>query len=273
MQGDYLLNNCIGFQGVLQYRFKEDGSGKAADPVDPLLRSSDPNFRPVDLVFGPDGALYVLDWFNPLVGHMQHNLRDPNRDHVHGRIWKITYKNKPLVEPAKIAGEPIPALLELLKTYEDRTRFRARRELGERPTADVVAAVDAWVKGLDPKDPEHEHHVLEALWVKQHHDAVDVSLLERVLTSPNAEARAAGVRVLCYWRDRTPDVLAKLQRAVNDEHPRVRIEGIRALSFFDSQEALDIAVESLVYDQDDYLEYCLKETMETLDRRIKAKAK
>ncbi|MFG0334112.1 MAG: PVC-type heme-binding CxxCH protein, partial [Maioricimonas sp. JB049] len=57
MQGDYLLNNCIGFQGVLQYRFKEDGAGYHAEPVEPLLRSSDPNFRPVDLQFGPDGAL------------------------------------------------------------------------------------------------------------------------------------------------------------------------------------------------------------------------
>ena len=77
MQGNYLLNNCIGFQGVLQYKFKDEGSGYFAEPTEPLLRSSDPNFRPVDLQFGPDGALYVLDWFNPLVGHMQHNIRDP----------------------------------------------------------------------------------------------------------------------------------------------------------------------------------------------------
>src|SRR5262249_16642802 len=86
-QGDYLLNNCIGFQGVLRYHVKEDKSGFHADPIEPLLQSSDPCFRPVDLEFGPDGALYVLDWFNPLVGHMQHSLRDPNRDTRHGRIW------------------------------------------------------------------------------------------------------------------------------------------------------------------------------------------
>src|SRR4029434_9657576 len=45
LQGNYLLNNCIVFQGVLQYKMKEEGSGFAADPVDPLLQSSDPSFR------------------------------------------------------------------------------------------------------------------------------------------------------------------------------------------------------------------------------------
>lgn len=271
MQGDYLLNNCIGFQGVLQYRMKDEGSGFFADPVDPLLRSSDPNFRPVDLQFGPDGALYVLDWFNPLVGHMQHNLRDPNRDKTHGRIWRITYTKNKTVEPAQIAKAPIGDLLNLLKTYEDRTRFRVRRELGERPTPEVVGAVDKWVQKLDQSDEHYERFLLEAYWVKQWHDVVDEPLLGLLLTAEDARVRAAAVRILCYQRDRVAQALARLQSAVNDEHPRVRLEAIRALSFYDTQEALDIAVESLVYDQDEYLEYCLKETMETLQQRIDAK--
>jgi glucose/arabinose dehydrogenase len=104
-QGDYLLNNDIGFQGILRYRVKDDGSGFAGTPVEPLLKSSDPNFRPVALQFGPDGALYVVDWFNPLVGHMQHSLRDPNRDHNHGRIWRITYPKRPLVD-LRVARSP-----------------------------------------------------------------------------------------------------------------------------------------------------------------------
>ena len=66
----------------------------------------------------------MVDWFNPLVGHMQHSLRDPNRDHTHGRIWRITYPKRPLVDKPRIAGASVPELLDLLKTYEDRTRFR-----------------------------------------------------------------------------------------------------------------------------------------------------
>ena len=57
------------------------GEQAVDEAVQPLLQAADTNCRPVDLEFGPDGALYVVDWFNPLIGHMQHNLRDPNRDH------------------------------------------------------------------------------------------------------------------------------------------------------------------------------------------------
>lgn len=272
MQGDYLLNNCIGFQGVLQYRFKDEGSGFFADPVEPLLRSSDPNFRPVDLQFGPDGALYVLDWFNPLVGHMQHNLRDPNRDKSHGRIWKITYSGKDLLTPVDVTTQSTDQLIGLLNSQEDRTRFRVRRELGARSTDEVIQAVDSQVAKIQGDSEAEQHLLLELLWVKQHHDAIDPSLLDRVLALPDGKARAAAVRVLCYWRDRIDDPLSRLQLAVHDEHPRVRLEAVRALSFFDSQRALDIAVESLIYDQDVYLEYTLQETMETLQKRIDAGA-
>jgi glucose/arabinose dehydrogenase/lysophospholipase L1-like esterase len=273
-QGDYLLNNNIGFQGILRYRVREQGSGFIAAPVEPLLRSSDPNFRPVALQFGPDGALYVVDWFNPLVGHMQHSLRDPNRDHTRGRIWRITYPRRPLVPKARIVGAPVPALLDLLKSYEDRVRYRARRELRERPEQEVLSALDKWVAGLDKKDPEMWRQMLEALWLHQSLDAVDAPLLAQVLRCPEPRARAAATRVLCYWRDRVGDPLELLRKQVNDEHPRVRLEAIRALSFFDgaaAARAQEIALESLVHPQDDYLEYTLNETTRTLDQRVKEK--
>ncbi len=275
-QGDYLLNNDIGFQGILRYRVKDDGSGFAGTPVEPLLRSSDPNFRPVALQFGPDGALYVVDWFNPLIGHMQHSLRDPNRDHTHGRIWRITYPGRPLVEKPKIAGASVAELLDLLKSYEDRTRYRARRELRERPEQEVLSALDKWTTTLQKSDPEYWRQMLEALWLHQSLDDVDAGFLKQLLTCPDPRARAAATRVLCYWRDRISETLELLRKQVNDEHPRVRLEAVRALSFFDRDQAAkaqEIALESLVHPQDDYLEYTLNETNKTLDRRLKDQTK
>jgi glucose/arabinose dehydrogenase len=271
-QGDYLLNNNIGFQGILRYRVKEDGSGFSGTPVEPLLKSSDPNFRPVALQFGPDGALYVVDWFNPLVGHMQHSLRDPNRDHTRGRIWRITYPGRPLLEQRKIAGATVPDLLDLLRVYEDRVRYRARRELRERPEGEVLKALAAWVSGLDKHDPEYWRQMLEALWLHQSLDQVDEPLLKQMLTCPEPRARAAATRVVCYWRDRVGEPLELLRKQINDEHPRVRLEAIRALSFFEGPavaKAQEIALESLLHGQDDYLEYALNETTKTLDRRAK----
>jgi glucose/arabinose dehydrogenase len=276
VQGDYLLNNDIGFQGTLQYRMREEDSGFAATPVEPLLRSSDPSHRPVDIKFGPDGALYICDWYNPLIGHMQHSIRDPNRDTTRGRIWRIRHKDRPLVTPPKIAGEPIPALLDLLKTYEDRTRYTVRRELRDRDMKEVLAEVQKWIAGLDEKDEAYSHHLLEALWVQQHHDSVDPALLKKLLRSPEPRARAAATRVLCYSHHRVDDVLGLLQAQINDEHPRVRLEATRALSFFDgpaAEKAIEIAVEGLVHPQDEYLDYTMKETMATLEGRVKKLAK
>jgi putative heme-binding domain-containing protein len=267
-QGNYLLNNCIGFQGILQYKMRDDGAGYAADPVDPLLKSNDPNFRPVDLEFGADGCLYVVDWYNPLVGHMQHSLRDPNRDHFHGRIWRVKAKDRPLVVPTKIAGEPTEKVLDALTVYEDRTRYRARAELRSRSAAEVIPATEKWLVALDAKDSEYQHHLVEALWVYQSQDVVNESLLDRLLASPEPKARAAATRVLCFWRDRVGDVYGRLRKLVSDEHPLVRLEAVRALSFFRDQEAMNIAIESLVLPQDDYLSYVFRETMQTLSRRV-----
>ncbi len=262
--GTYLDANVIGFQGILQYRIEEDGSGFRGIEIEPIVQSSDPNFRPVDLEVGPDGTLYFLDWQNPLIGHMQHNLRDPNRDKEHGRIYRIYCPDRPLLKRHPIAGQPIPALLDLLKKPENRVRYRVKIELGARPTDQVISAVGEWIAKLDRDDPAYEHHLLEALWVHQYHNVVQPELLKRVLNSPEPRARAAATRVLCYWRDRVPEALQWLRERANDKHPRARLEAVRACSFFQDPAAAEVALEALRHPMDYYLEYTLRETMETL---------
>ncbi len=153
-QGNLLVANVIGFQGILQYKPEEKGASLGATEVEPILYSSDLNFRPVDVKIGPDGAIYFLDWQNPIIGHMQHNLRDPNRDRTHGRIYRVVYEGRDLLKPVKIAGEPIDKLLDLLKEPEDRVRSRVKTELGARDSDEVIAAVNKWEANLDKKDPQ-----------------------------------------------------------------------------------------------------------------------
>jgi glucose/arabinose dehydrogenase/azurin len=264
-QGNFLINNVIGFHGVKQYKVADAGSGFAATEIEPLLQSSDTNFRPVALRFGPDGALYITDWFNPLVGHMQYSLRDVRRDKTHGRIWRLTAKGRPLNQWPRIHGESIEAQLELLKAYEDRTRYLARQALREQPTAQVIPALKKWVAGLDAKNPDYQHQVLEALWVSQHHDFVDQDLLKRVLESPDLRARAAGVRVLHYWYGRVPNAMSIFERTINDPAPRVRLETVVALSFIPTRESAETALKALDHPMDDYLQYALESTMTTLE--------
>src|SRR5262249_15382366 len=161
------------------------------------------------------------------------------------RIYRVVAEGRPLLTPKKIDGEPIETLLDLLKEPEDRVRYRARIELGGRDSTKVIAAAQKWLAGLDPKDSDHEHHHLEGLWAQQSKNVVNEDLLKQVLLSPDFRARAAATRVLCYWRDRVKEPLELLRVQINDEHPRVRLEAIRALSFFRDEKALSVALEVL----------------------------
>jgi glucose/arabinose dehydrogenase/azurin len=263
-QGDFLNCNVIGFQGIYLVKITEDGSGVKGELQKNLVSSSDPNFRPVAVNIGPDGAIYFADWHKPLIGHMQHHLRDPNREHDHGRIYRITYEGRPLLKQPKIAGQPIPALLELLKEPENRTRELAKVELGGRDTPRVIEAVNRWVKTLDAHDPAYEHNLMEALWVHQWHNVVNTNLLLRMLRSPQPEARAAAGRVLCYWRDRMPDALGLFKMLADDSNPRVRLEAIRDASFFRNADAAEAALTALKHSTDYYIDYTLKETLRQL---------
>ena len=168
-------------------------------------------------------------------------LVDSELDRIsHGRIYRITYQGRPLMNPAKIDGQPIPALLELLKEPENQVREWAKIELGKRDKAEVISAVNKWASGLDSHAANYEHNMMEALWVHQWFNALDVELLKRMLRATEPHARAAAGRVLCYWRDRVPDSLSLFKTLANDPNPRVRLEAVRGASFYRTTEAIDM---------------------------------
>jgi len=264
-QGNFLNLNVISFQGVYRVKVSEQGSGLKGETMPNLISSTDPNFRPIAISIGPDGAIYFCDWHKPLIGHMQHHIRDPNRDSVHGRVYRITYEGRPLRTPVKIHGQAIEQLLDLLKEPENDTRELAKIELGARDTEAVVNAVQRWVAGLDAADPNYQHHLMEALWVHQWHNAVDRELLQRLLKSPEPRARAAAARVLCYWRDRVPEALEWFGTVAEDPSPRVRLEAVRAASFYRTPKAVDVALAIRKLPTDYYLDYTLGETLRQLE--------
>ncbi len=208
MQDDFLICNTIGFLGVKQYSLDREGDGRTREfghvwgtPGLELLNSEDRNFRPTDAVVGEDGALYVADWHNAIIGHMQHNIRDPNRDHKHGRIFRLTVKDRPLQKPVKIHGQPIPALLENLKHPVNGVRHRTRVELSARDSNAVIAATQSWMKDLDPNDETEAHHLLEALWLHQQHGVQNEELLNTLLSSDVQHAVVAANTVKHFWNN------------------------------------------------------------------------
>ena len=244
VQGDLLIHNTIGFLGTKQHSMNDADTGFDSQFRQDLLKGRDGNFRPVDMEFAPDGSLYLVDWHNVLVGHMQHSARDPLRDHVHGRIYRITYPSRPLVKPAAIAGAPVKQLLENLKLPEYRTRYRTRRELRGRDAGMVLPALTQWIKNLDASAPDHEHHLVEAMWVGWGFDQVDPDLVKSLLAAKDFRARAAAVRALRYNRHRIPNPHIFLHQAAQDTHGRVRLEAIVAASWLTPEEGLPIVQEA-----------------------------
>ncbi len=240
LQGDFLINNTIGFLGTKEHTLEDDGTGYKSRHRQDLLVSEDRNFRPVDMEFAPDGSLYVIDWHNILIGHMQHNARDPLRDHAHGRVYRITYPSRPLVTPARIYGAGIRELLDNLTLPEYRTRYRTRRELRGRDAGQVLAALTAWVAGLDRKDPRYEHHLLEGLWVSWGLNRVDQKLLKQLLKAKDYRVRAAAVTVVRYTGHQVTDQAALLKQAASDPHGRVRLSAIVAASWLEREKGMQV---------------------------------
>src|SRR5262249_29388987 len=91
-----------------------------------------------------------------------------------------------------------------------------------------------------------------------------VELLRRVLASPDYHARAAAVRVLCCWRDRVADALPMLKQLAADKSPRVRLEAVRAASFFTAPDGIEVPLIASELPMDEYITFVRGETMRVL---------
>jgi putative heme-binding domain-containing protein len=230
----------------------------------PIMFSTGPTFRPVDVKIGPDGAIYVADFSNEIVGHYTFSFRDPRRENSHGRIWRITAKNRPLVERPKLIGLPLPELLDKLKSPENYVRYQAKRLLSAQERQKVISALAQWTKQLDVNDAEYEHHLMEALTVYEIHNFVEPSLLKKLLRARDFRARAYATRVIGHWHPNLESPLDLLKFQVMDEHPRVRLEAVIALSYIPSTRAMDIAAMAVDKPMDRFLDYALNQVVHAL---------
>ena len=263
-EGSFLTNDFRANR-VCRFVLSEDGSGFASREAAEPLRSSSVAFRPVDVKQGPDGAIYVADWYNPIIQHGEVDFRSPLRNHQNGRIWRLVAKGRPLVDRPRLEGAPIPELLDHLKDPEQWTRHHVKRVLSHRPKSEVLSGIAAWVAHLDSRDPEFEHHRLEALWVHQTLNLPNEKLLRSVLNSPEPRARVAATRILRYWLPRLEESLPQLEARIADDFPRVRLEAVRALGNLGTARAMAIALGALDRPVDTFLDYALHLTATELE--------
>ena len=172
------------------------GSTLQAVEMPDFLASDDPWFRPVDIKLGPDGALYVADFYNKIIGHYEVPLTHPGRDRERGRIWKITYTG---TEPHGGAKAPhadwtkaaVDELVGDLSHPNLAVRLRSTNQLVDRPGAEIDRAVRASFE--TPKVATTRSH---GLWVLERRGSLDAPTLAKAVADPEAAVRVHAMRVL-----------------------------------------------------------------------------
>jgi putative heme-binding domain-containing protein len=177
-------------------RLEKHGSTLKAIEQPDFLTCDDPWFRPVDLKLGPDGAIYVADFYNRIIGHYEVPLTHPGRDHERGRIWRITYRGSkpPAKDPAVHQDWDKATIDELIAALAHPNlviRMKATNQLCERPRAESVAAVQ---RIMQPgSQPEQRMH---GLWVLERQQSLDDAILVNASKDPAEGVRVHAMRVL-----------------------------------------------------------------------------
>ena len=243
---------------IVRFEMTEQDAGYAAREAGDLVRSLDPTFRPIDVKIGPDGALYIADWSNPIIQHGEVDFRDARRDKVTGRIWRVTYKGRAALPLMDLRAMSHTELLDQLLTGHGERQKQVRRVLTERGAV-IGRDLEAW-RMAHPQTPAQ----LQALWMYQSLNQVEPTLLRSLLEDEDGRVRAAAVRVLSFWQASLPDGAALLAARVKDAHPRVRLEAIRALAKVGTGWAAATALQVLEQPMDRFLDYALWLTMNDL---------
>jgi len=258
-QGTFVLNDFRGNR-VNRFALTPSGSSYVAKQLPDVLASTHRAFRPIDVKVGPDGALYIADWYNPIIQHGEVDFRDPRRDHEHGRIWRVTAKGRPLSPRVKIAGASTAELLEMLKSDRKHVRTFAKRELRDQGAAKVVPELDAWAASLDATKIEGAHALLEAAWAREGVNAFSPVIWRRLWESGDARIRAAALRILSHRWKKFPEAMKVLEKAVADESAQVRLWAIVVLADMRKPSAISLALRVLDRPMDEPLDFLLEQT-------------
>ncbi|MEI6535477.1 MAG: PVC-type heme-binding CxxCH protein, partial [Verrucomicrobiaceae bacterium] len=244
---------------INRFQLTESGSGYVSKQLPDVLASKHPGFRPIDVRTGPDGALYIADWYNPIIQHGEVDFRDPRRDHTHGRIWRLTVKGRPLSKNPDFSKMDVSALLKQLESNRRWNRLFAKQQLKRSdPSAFIRSAMllqidQAWESG----NLAGSNQMLEAAWALETINHFDSNLCKTLLTNSDHHIRAAALRILSQHINDTPDALKLLSKAITDEHPQVRLWAVACLNLMQKPEAFELALKALDKDVDNNIDFLL----------------
>lgn len=243
--------------------FHFEGATPVAQAEEDFVKSKDPWFRPVDVKLGPDGALYIADFYNSIIGHYEVPLDHPKRDKVRGRIWRITYQGAAHVSQ-NLARASVEELIEALDHDNIHVRMTAADQLvdvhGQSAVLALREVVDAPIS--------FRQHVL-ALWVLHRLGGLKAETLLAATRHASPQIRTHAFRIIREAPDDQSIYFPRLQQGLQDENPHVQRAAVEALENYPELASLALLVDLHpgIPSTDTHLRYSLRLCMRNLLRQ------
>jgi putative membrane-bound dehydrogenase-like protein len=183
-----------------------------------FLISEDIRFRPVAMQFGPDGCLYVTDWYNKIISHNEVPRNHPERDKIRGRIWRIRHQSQTRVAPPDLTVQTDDQLLDHLGAPNSRIADLTWQEIVDRGAKQLVPRLQQLVQDNTVSDDQR----LGALWALEGLVTVPTPLLLDLAKDDNANIRRQAVRIAGAQSRPEREFLAVAAPLVDDPTPTVR---------------------------------------------------
>ena len=203
------------------------GSSVEAQEALDFLTCDDPWFRPVDLQIGPDGALYIADFYNRIIGHYEVPLDHPGRDRERARIWRVVYKGRerqPQAAAFSLATADVKQLIEALDDTSLAVRSLATDQLTDRIGQDAATHLQKEVHGLQTANGK-----VHALWALHRLGQLEDPTLVAALTDLRTTVRIHALRILSELSDWSTEWDQRAVAALADRDPLVRRAAADAL--------------------------------------------
>jgi putative heme-binding domain-containing protein len=261
-QNNFFIGDVVNSR-VHRYSWTWSGSSPVGKSEEDFIKSEDPWFRPVNIKLGPDGALYVADFYNAIIGHYEVPLDHPKRDKQRGRIWRITYKGKDR-EAADLAKATAGELVKALDSDNLPTRMVATDQLTDRFGTEAHDVLNEVLSVGEVTSRQFIH----TMWAIERIGGLSNEHLNSALKHKDPVVRVHALRVLAE-RSAEVEFLESIVQALSDKDPHVRRAALELLPKYPDQNTLASALSLLKAtdaSQDNHLYYTARLTIRNILR-------